>query len=916
MATIIIEGKKEEPDITERPGRKALFTGAASPQPPVSSPAETAAARESEKTIADLKKRLEIIVSSNPVPTLLTTPALSIIEANSAFIRMSGISADELLKENLKNFRIVSQKGETAKVAVSEKRRTYGEVIVELPSGTHILEQYCIPIMDNDEVITDLLFIYNDITEQKKIWDEIEKIRSCSEAIVHQNPMPIIIVDMNFHIRDVNEAYARLSGIGKVELFGMSLHDFRVLDQSGEGLDMVIREKRQAAAEVLVEFPGGVKRLQQYGIPVRDNHGNVTSILVVYDDISGDRKKMDEIAELHRISDMMFQQNPVPMLMTSPDFSAVEANAAYSKMSGIPLDRDVGMSLREAEILEQKGEGARVAVEKKRRAVGELTVELPSGTKILEQYVIPVLNAKNVITRLLFVYNEVTEQRKSRVELQKKKDEVALLRLRSDSIISQNPMPIMLMNTAGKILSVNDAFITLTGLSRDRLIGMDAGDFKILEQFGEGFKKVISEHKRSSGEFRIEFPSGVRILQQYCIPVVDPKGVLQTIVCVYNDVTLQREQERKIQLMTEAARADTELLLASVSELRTALAKVANGDLTFRVSVDETDPLGRLRTEYNLATGSIRAIVSDLSQVTNRLDAAISETIRRTEEIAGATVQAGQSLRKAAENSKLQMTTIGKISGDVRGITASIEKMASSSRDVMIHAGKVSGDGANAAANGQLTTTQMLNMQKISRQNGENIVALNEQIHSISGIITLISGIASQTNLLALNAAIESARAGEHGHGFSVVAGGIKNLAGETEKATSQLESLIRAVQAKSEQSAGSAKTLFAEMETSIGSVNMTVDSCTLLIEEADTVSEGATEITRAAEDLAECFAILITAIESLLVLATDNQRRMEEIAARAQETQTSAAGITGTSAELAEIARQSRNIMGNFRLN
>ncbi|MDD1688688.1 MAG: PAS domain-containing protein, partial [Methanoregula sp.] len=671
MATIIIEGKKEEPDITQRPGRKALFTGAASPQPPVSSPAETAAARESEKTIADLKKRLDIIISSNPVPTILTTPALSIKEANSAFTRMSGISAEELVKENLKNFRIVSQKGETAKVALSEKRCTSGEVIVELPSGTHILEQYCIPIMDNDTVITDLLFIYNDITEQKKLREDIEKIRSYSEAIVHQNPMPIIIVDMNFHIRDVNEAYARLSGIGKVELFGMSLHDFRVLDQSGEGLDLVIQEKRQTAAEVLVEFPGGVKRLQQYGIPVRDNQGNVTSILVVYDDISGDRKKMDEIAELHRISDMMFQQNPVPMLMTSPDFSVVEANAAYSKMSGIPRGRDVGISLREAEILEQKGEGARVAVEKKRRAVGELTVELPNGTKILEQYVIPVLNAKNEITKLLFVYNEVTEQRKSRAELQKKKDEVALLRLRSDSIISQNPMPIMLMNTVWKILSVNDAFIALTGLSRDRLIGTDARDFKILEQLGEGLKKVMTEQKRSSGEIRIEFPSGVRILQQYCIPVVDPKGVLQTIVCVYNDVTTQREQETKINVMTEAARADAELLSVSVSELRTALAKVANGDLTFRVSVDETDPLGRLRTEYNHATGSIRAVLSDLSQVTNRLDATISETIRRTEEVARVTVQAGQSLRKAAENSNLQMTNIGKISRDVRSISAS-----------------------------------------------------------------------------------------------------------------------------------------------------------------------------------------------------------------------------------------------------
>ena len=354
----------------------------------------------------------------------------------------------------------------------------------------------------------------------------------------------------------------------------------------------------------------------------------------------------------------------------------------------------------------------------------------------------------------------------------------------------------------------------------------------------------------------------------------------------------------------------------SVSELRTAIAKVANGDLTFRVSVDETDPLGRLRTEYNHATGSIRAVLSDLSQVTTRLDATISETIRRTEEVARVTVQAGQSLRKAAENSNLQMTNIGKISRDVKGISASIEKIAYSSCDVMTHARKASGDGANAAGIGQLTTTQMLNMRKISWQNVENIIALNEQIHAISGIITLISGIASQANLLALNAAIEAARAGEHGHGFSVVAGGIKNLAGETEKATSQLESLIRAIQAKSEQSAGSAKTSFAEIETSIESVNRTVDSCNLLIEEADTVSEGVTEIIRATEDLAAWIATLIRGIESLSVLTADNQRWIEDLVARAQETQTSTAQITGTSAELAEIARQCGKIMGNFRLN
>lgn len=100
---------------------------------------------------------------------------------------------------------------------------------------------------------------------------------------------------------------------------------------------------------------------------------------------------------------------------------------------------------------------------------------------------------------------------------------------------------------------------------------------------------------------------------------------------------------------------------------------------------------------------------------------------------------------------------------------------------------------------------------------------LNTSTKEISHILQTVDNIAKQTHLLSLNASIESARAGEHGRGFGVVAEEIRKLSEDSKNAVAEIGHLLNNISSEVSNLTNKIKDDLTEVQKSV--------SCTKKVE-------------------------------------------------------------------------------------
>jgi len=300
------------------------------------------------------------------------------------------------------------------------------------------------------------------------------------------------------------------------------------------------------------------------------------------------------------------------------------------------------------------------------------------------------------------------------------------------------------------------------------------------------------------------------------------------------------------------------------------VSNIDNADLHSQFNSVRKDEIGDLQRSFDKFVMSIKETLVQVSEASSAVASASTEISSSTEQMAAGAQEQSSQASEVATAVEEMTKTLAETNGNIR-------KVADGAKEAK--------ESANAG--GTVVENTVKGMKRISdvvNQSAEQVKVLGASSEKIGEIVGVINDIADQTNLLALNAAIEAARAGEQGRGFAVVADEVRKLAERTSKATKEIASMIKQIQADTDQAVVSMEKGTEEVGKGITLAEQAGQMLLGIVGNAESVADMVGQIAAASEQQASASEQISKNVEAISTVTQESASGVQQIAKTAED--------------------------------
>ncbi len=415
---------------------------------------------------------------------------------------------------------------------------------------------------------------------------------------------------------------------------------------------------------------------------------------------------------------------------------------------------------------------------------------------------------------------------------------------------------------------------TIEDKNGDRIIGSKMENQSIIDT-------VLKNGKPYSGEAAI---NGFKYFTVYT-PVIDVTGKNTGMLFVGQKLDIVAELTKKLITNQGAVMAVLGILaglcvimmfrlmvIRKVRAITGMLKEIAegNGDLTKRVAVSSKDEIGEMTSYFNLFIGSTHEMVKKIISETEKVNAAIIVSHKNITALTGDLEDTAATVQQLSAGMEETATSTEQITVTSNEIEDAVETVAVKAQEGALSADEISKKAVSLKDSSFMLQAEAGKTLLSIKKTMDEALEKTKEVNRIKTLADAIMQISSQTNLLALNAAIESARAGEAGRGFSVVAEEIRKLAESSKNSVNEIQGILSVIFEAVDNLADSARQTLEYIETKVvesykesalvgdnynedahyindWAMELSATSEELLAS-IKTVSEGITEISKATE--------------------------------------------------------------------